>query len=88
MLGSPEDDHEEFWDNVLKHQDEFWKKNNITMPTTEEMEVFHVGLFISLSNQLLILEASDFSLSFQYRFWPEQNVKPDFQDQPTKMITS
>ena len=42
MLGDPANDNEEFWQNVLDHQNEFWTKNNVTAPTDEEREVFHL----------------------------------------------
>jgi hypothetical protein len=42
MLGDLADDTEEFWQNVLDHQNDFWKKNNLTAPTEEEREIFKV----------------------------------------------
>ena len=40
MLDDLADDTEEFWQNVLDHQNEFWKKNNLTMPTDEEKGIY------------------------------------------------
>ena len=40
MLGDLADDTEEFWQSVLDHQNDFWKKNNLTMPTDEEKGIY------------------------------------------------
>ena len=42
VLGDPSFDTEDFWQNVLDHQNDFWVKNNVTAPSKEEKEIFHL----------------------------------------------